>query len=89
MYAYKRHTPYSHLDNTSKIDLFAFYGVFGLLHIIISESFYKHHTGQINERFIENVCHLWIEFIRYVHFRLDKRLYLWYLYIFIKQGLLL
>nr|DAK10885.1 MAG TPA: hypothetical protein [Caudoviricetes sp.] len=39
MYAYKRQPPYSHLDNSRKIDLFSLYGVFSLLHIIISENF--------------------------------------------------
>nr|DAU72541.1 MAG TPA: hypothetical protein [Caudoviricetes sp.] len=37
MYAYKRQPPYSHLDNSPRIDLFALYGVFGILHTIISE----------------------------------------------------
>nr|DAE97660.1 MAG TPA: hypothetical protein [Caudoviricetes sp.] len=39
MYVYKRHLRHSHLDNSHRIDLFALYGVFALLHIIISENF--------------------------------------------------
>nr|DAT71516.1 MAG TPA: hypothetical protein [Caudoviricetes sp.] len=35
MYAYKRYHRHSHLDNTSRIDLFALYGVFDFLHTII------------------------------------------------------
>lgn len=85
MYAYKRQHRHSHLDNTPISDLFAFYGVFNLLHIIISENIYKHLIGQITQFLFENVYHLCIEFIRCIIKALDKRLYLWYLYIFIKH----
>nr|DAJ57337.1 MAG TPA: hypothetical protein [Caudoviricetes sp.] len=81
MYAYKRQPPYSHLDNSHRIDLFAFYGVFSLLHTIISEVFYRHHTGENTQLLVENVYHLCIKFIRCTTKTLDKRLYLWYLYI--------
>nr|DAV66595.1 MAG TPA: hypothetical protein [Caudoviricetes sp.] len=64
MYAYKRHSPYSHLDIPYRIDLFALYGVFDLLHIIISEKFYTHRITQIFERFIENISHLRWVFIK-------------------------
>nr|DAK14487.1 MAG TPA: hypothetical protein [Caudoviricetes sp.] len=64
MYAYKRPIVYSHLDIPSRIDLFALYGVFGLLHTIISEKFYTHRITQINERFIENISHLRWVFIK-------------------------
>nr|DAO21799.1 MAG TPA: hypothetical protein [Caudoviricetes sp.] len=74
MYAYKRLPPYSHLDNSRRIDLFSLYGVFSLLHIIISENFYKHLIGQITQLLFENVYHLCIEFIRCINFMLDKRL---------------
>lgn len=76
MYAYKRQSPYSHLDNSRKIDLFALYGVFSLLHTIISEIFYKHLIGQITQLLVENVYHLCIKFIRYTTKTLDKILYL-------------
>ena len=76
MYAHKRQPPYSHLDNSPRIDLFAFYGVFGLLHIIISENFYKHLIGQITQLLFENVYYLCIEFIQCTTKTLDKRLYL-------------
>lgn len=76
MYAYKRHHRHSHLANSRKIDLFALYGVFSLLHIIISENFYKHHTGENTQLLFENVYHLCIEFIRCIVKMLDKRLFL-------------
>lgn len=76
MYAYKRYTPYSHLDNSHRIDLFELYGVFSLLHIIISENIYTHHTGEYRQLLFENISHLWIEFIRYIIKMLDKRLFL-------------
>ena len=76
MYAYKRHHRHSHLDNTHRIDLFALYGVFGLLHTIISEVFYRHHTGENTQLLFENVYHLCIEFIRCIIKMLDKRLFL-------------
>ena len=76
MYVYKRQQPYSHLDNAPKIDLFAFYGVFSLLHTIISENFYKHHTDEYRQFLFENVYHLCIEFIRCIIKMLDKRLFL-------------
>ena len=82
MYAYKRHHRHSHLDNSHKIDLFELYGVFGLLHIIISEVFYRHLIGENTQLLFENVYHLCIEFIRCATKTLDKILYLWYLYIF-------
>lgn len=72
MCAYKRQPPYSHLDNSPKIDLFAFYGVFALLHIIISEVFYRHLIGQIREFLFENVYHLYIEFIQCITKDLTK-----------------
>lgn len=76
MYAYKRQPPYSHLDNSYRIDLFALYGVFALLHIIISEVFYRHLIGENKQLLIENVYHLCIEFIRCIVKMLDKRLFL-------------
>ena len=85
MYAYKRQPPYSHLDNSRRIDLFALYGVFSLLHTIISENIYKHRIGQITQLLFENVYHLCIEFIRCIHLVLDKSMFLWYLYIFLKH----
>lgn len=64
MCIYKRHYRHSHLDNSRRIDLFELYGVFVLLHIIISENIYKHHRTQINKLLFENVYHLCIKFIR-------------------------
>nr|DAS07010.1 MAG TPA: hypothetical protein [Caudoviricetes sp.] len=76
MYAYKRHLRHSHLDNSCKIDLFSLYGVFSILHIIISENIYKHHITQINKLLFENVYHLCIKFIRCITKMLDKILFL-------------
>lgn len=86
MYAYKRQHRHSHLDNSHRIDLFEFYGVFALLHIIISENFYRHLIGYFKQLLIENVYHLCIEFIRGIHLMLDKILYPWYFYISINYG---
>lgn len=72
MYAYKRQPPYSHLDNSPRIDLFTFYGVFALLHIIISENIYRHHTGENTQLLVENVYHLCIKFIRCITKGLTK-----------------
>ena len=76
MYAYKRHHRHSHLDNAPRIDLFSLYGVFALLHIIISEKFYKHLIGENTQLLFENVYHLCIKFIRCIIKTLDKRLFL-------------
>ena len=86
MYVYKRHHRHSHLDNSPKINLFELYGVFGLLHIIISENFYRHLIGDFRGFLFENVYHLCIEFIRCINFILDKSIYLWYLYISYYKG---
>jgi len=72
MYAYKRHNRHSHLDNSHRIDLFAFYGVFSLLHTIISEVFYRNHIGENKQLLFENVYHLCIEFIRCITKGLTK-----------------
>lgn len=76
MYARKRQHRHSHLDNSPKIDLFALYGVFNLLHTITSEVFYRHLIGYFKQFLFENVYHLCIEFIRCITKTLDKRLYL-------------
>ena len=72
MYAYKRHQRHSHLDNSHRIDLFELYGVFALLHIIISENIYKHLIGENTQLLFENVYHLCIEFIRCITKGLTK-----------------
>lgn len=72
MYIYKRHQPYSHLDNRHRIDLFELYGVFSLLHINISGTPQTHHIGEIKQLLFDNISHLWIEFIRYVTKDLTK-----------------
>ena len=82
MYAHKRQPPYSHLDNSPRIDLFSLYGVFSILHIIISEIFYRHLIGQIREFLFENVYHLCIEFIRYITKGLTKD-YIYGIYIYL------
>lgn len=81
MYAYKRQHRHSHLDNSPRIDLFAFYGVFSILHTIISEKLQGHLIGENKQLLVENVYHLCIEFIQCIIKTLDKRLFLWYLYI--------
>ena len=75
MYAYKRHNRHFHLDNSHRIDLFALYGVFSLLHIIISENIYKHLIDEYRQFLFENVYHLCIEFIQYIVKMLDKSLH--------------
>ena len=72
MYAYKRHLRHSHLDNSHRIDLFSLYGVFALLHIIISENIYKHLIGEYRQFLFENVYHLFVEFIRCITKGLTK-----------------
>ena len=81
MYAYKRHNRHSHLDNSPRIDLFSLYGVFNLLHIIISEVFYKHLIGENKQLLVENGYHLCIEFIRYITKDLTKD-YIYDIYIY-------
>ena len=82
MYAYKRQHRHSHLDNSPRIDLFAFYGVFALLHIIISEVFYRHLIGENTQLLIENGYHLCIEFIRCITKGLTKD-YIYDIYIYL------
>lgn len=64
-----------------KIRLFALYGVFSLLHTIISEVFYRHHTGENTQLLFENVYHLCIEFIRCITKGLTKD-YIYDIYIY-------